>query len=63
MTVDDVKKVAQKYLPLFEDNSKTRTAIVCSPGQVSTIHAMMKSKFGMDLTKITDIEDSILTDP
>jgi len=63
VTVDDVKKVAQKYLPLFEDNSKTRTAIVCSPGQVSTIHTMMKSKFGMDLTKITDIEDSILTDP
>ena len=63
VTVDDVKSVANKYLPLFEDNAKTRTAIVCSPSQVPTIYTMMKKKFGLDLHQISDIEDSILTKP
>jgi len=63
VTVDDVTRVAMQYLPLFEDNSKTRTAIVCSHSQVPTIYTMMKKKFAIDLKQISDIEDSILTEP
>ena len=64
VTVNDVKVVAQKYLPIFFNPNETHTAIVCGPGEVQSIKRLfMEFDPPFKLNEITDLEESILTEP
>merc|ERR1719320_444203 len=58
VTIEDVQVSARKYLNIFDDPAKTYTAIVCSPDEVTEISELVK-KYGINLTTISDLEDSI----
>ena len=60
VTVADVQGLAMKYLPLFQEPDLTRTAIVCGSSQVDRVKENF-TKYGLNLTVIDDLDDSILT--
>ena len=60
VTVADVQGLAMKYLPLFQEPDLTRTAIVCGSSQVDGVKENF-TKYGLNLTVIDDLDDSILT--
>ena len=60
VTVADVQRLAMKYLPLFQEADLTRTAVVCGTSQVKGVAESLK-QYGLDLTIIDDIDNSILT--
>lgn len=62
VTVEDVERVAQKYLPRFFDTDQTYTSAVCSPKEVEDVKTLFEG-FDFNLVQIDDLEDSILTEP
>ena len=60
VTVADVQGLAMKYLPLFQEPDLTRTAVVCGTSQVEGVKENF-AQYGLNLTVIEDLEDSILT--
>ena len=61
VTVADVQRLARKYLPLFEEVELTRTAVVCGSSQVKGVAENFK-QYGLNLTVIDDVDNSILTE-
>lgn len=61
VTVDDVRKVAEKYLPDFLDPDKSHTSVVCGPSDVESVTEDFK-KYKLDLHVIDDIENSFVSD-
>ena len=62
VTVDDVKKVAQKYLHTFFYPKQTYSSTVCSPKDIKLVKEMLK-EYKFDLHEIEDLENSLLTEP
>ena len=61
VTLNDIKDLALKHLPLFEDPDLTLTAITCGPGLVDSIVEDFK-KYNLKLHVIDDVDQSILTE-
>ena len=63
VTVNDVKRVADKYLPEFFNPKQTHTAIVCGPGEVQSIKKLfVEFDPPFKIEEITNLEESILTE-
>lgn len=63
VTVNDVKRVADKYLPEFFNPKQTHTAIVCGPGEVQNIKKLfVEFDPPFEIEEITNLEESILTE-
>ena len=63
VSIQDVKMVADKYLPTFFNPNQTHTAIVCGPGEVQSIQELFAGlNPPFQLKEITDMEHSILTE-
>ena len=63
VTVEDVKRVAQTYLPQFFQPEKTHTSVVCGPSEVKSMKELFMSfDPPFELKEVTDLEKSILTD-
>ena len=60
VTLEDVRHMAQKYLPIFSDARKTETSIVCSPNEVANIRQKLDD-FHVHLNKIDDLNNSLLS--
>ena len=61
VTLNDVKELALKYLPLFEDANQTLTAITCGPGDVKHIVDNFK-QYDISLEVINMDQKNILTE-
>ena len=61
VTLDDVKAVAEKYLPLFLKADETQTAVVCGTDKVEHMTYVL-GHLGFEMTEIKDLENSILTE-
>jgi predicted Zn-dependent peptidase len=61
VTLGDVQRLAQKYLPLYDDPNLTRTSVVCGSSDVQGVVENFK-QYNIDLTVIEDVSNSILTD-
>lgn len=63
VTVEDVKDVAQKYLPVFFHPNQTYTAVVCGPGEVDNVKKLfLEFDPPFQLEEIIDLEKSVLTE-
>ena len=58
--MEDVKRVAQKYLPKILDPLQSFTAITCGPEEVGEAKEVMES-FGFDMEEISDVKNSFLS--
>ena len=61
MTLNDVKELALKYLPLFEDANQTLTAITCGPQDIEHVVDNFK-QYDISLEVIDMDENNILTE-
>jgi hypothetical protein len=59
VTLEDVRHMAQKYLPIFTDTKRAQTSIVCSPNEVGTIRKRLE-EFHLHLNKIDDLDNALL---
>jgi Zn-dependent M16 (insulinase) family peptidase len=62
VTVEDVKKVAKKYLHTFFYPKQTYSSTVCGPKDIKVIKEML-NEYKFDLNEIEDLENSLLTEP
>ena len=62
VNIQEVKRVAEKYLLTFFNPNQTHTAIVCGPGDVNSIKELfMEFDPPFEIEEITNLENSILT--
>ena len=62
VNIQEVKRVAEKYLLTFFNPNQTHTAIVCGPGDVDGIKELfMEFDPPFQIEEITNLENSILT--
>lgn len=62
VNIQEVKRVAEKYLLTFFNPNQTHTAIVCGPGDVDSIKDLfMEFNPPFEIEEITNLENSILT--
>ena len=61
VTLNDVKELALKYLPLFEDPNQTLTAITCGPQDIEHVVDNFK-QYDISLEVIDMDENNILTE-
>ncbi|XP_040563241.1 uncharacterized protein C05D11.1 [Lepeophtheirus salmonis] len=61
VTFDEIRDSAIKYLPRFLDPNQTFTAIVCHSNDVDRVVQTLK-EFNIEVKKIVDIENSLLSD-
>ena len=61
VSLKDVQLLAFKYLPLFEIEALTRTAITCGSSQVDSVTESFQ-KYGIDLKVIDDVDNSVMTE-
>jgi len=63
VTINDVKVVADKYLPEFLNPKKTQTSIVCGPGEVQSIKKLfLQLEPPFKIEEVTNLDESILTE-
>ena len=61
INVNDVKNLALKYLPLFENPELTLTAVTCGPADINSIVENFK-QYDLKMHVIKDMDNSILTE-
>ena len=61
VSLKDVQLLAFKYLPLFEMEALTRTAITCGSSQVDSVTDSFKN-YNIDLKVIDDVDNSVMTE-
>merc|ERR1712032_411690 len=60
VTIEQVKEVAKRVLPLFLDNEKTQSVVVCNSGRIGPIVEDMKTMFGMEFKLFDKYENTFL---
>merc|ERR1711860_297737 len=60
VTTEQVKEVANRILPLFLDNEKTQSVVVCNSGRIGPNVDDMKMMFGLELKLFDKYENTFL---